>query len=86
MLIFFFFLWLYLWHMEVLRLGGASASGLCHSHCNIGSEQICDLRHSLQQCQILNPLSKARDQTYILMETMSNSEPRATLQFQKLCL
>ena len=28
---------------------------------------ICDLHHS--SCQILNPLSEARDQTYILMDT-----------------
>ena len=28
---------------------------------------ICDLHHSSWQCQILNPLSKARDQTCILM-------------------
>ena len=30
---------------------------------------ICDLRHSLGQHQILNPLNKARDRTYILMDT-----------------
>ena len=29
-----------------------------------------DLRHSLQQCWILNPLSKARDGTHIFTETM----------------
>ena len=33
---------------------------------------ICDLDHSLQQCQILIPLSESRDQTHIL--TMSGSE------------
>ena len=30
---------------------------------------VCDLHHSSQQCQILNPLSKARDRTCILMDT-----------------
>ena len=30
---------------------------------------ICELHHSLQQPQILNPLSEARDQTHILMDT-----------------
>ena len=30
---------------------------------------ICDLSHILRQCQILNQLSKARDETRILMET-----------------
>ena len=29
---------------------------------------ICDLHHSSQQCWILNPLGKARDQTHILMD------------------
>ena len=29
---------------------------------------ICDLHHNSQQCQILNPLSEARDQTHILMD------------------
>ena len=29
--------------------------------------RICDLHHSSRQCWILNPLSKARDQTRILM-------------------
>ena len=30
---------------------------------------ICDLHHSSPQGQILNPMSEARDQTYILMDT-----------------
>ena len=30
--------------------------------------RICDLHHSSWQCQILNPLSKARDQTCIVMD------------------
>jgi len=30
---------------------------------------ICDLYHSSPQLQILNPLSKARDRTCILMDT-----------------
>ena len=30
---------------------------------------VCDLQHSLGQYQILNPLSGARDQTHILMDT-----------------
>ena len=30
---------------------------------------ICDLHQSSWQCWILNPLSKARDQTWILMDT-----------------
>ena len=34
---------------------------------------ICELIHSLGQCWILNPLSEARDQTHILMNTKSGS-------------
>ena len=30
---------------------------------------ICNLYHSSQQCWILNPLSKARDRTWVLMDT-----------------
>ena len=30
---------------------------------------VCDLYHSSQQCQILNPLSKARDWTHVLADT-----------------
>ena len=30
---------------------------------------ICDLHRTLWQCCILNPLSEARDQTLILMDT-----------------
>ena len=29
---------------------------------------ICNLHHSLRQCQILNPLSEARDRTCVLMD------------------
>ena len=29
---------------------------------------LCDLYHSSQQCQILNPQSGAKDQTYILLD------------------
>ena len=31
---------------------------------------ICNLHHSSQQHQTLNPLSEARDQIHILMDTM----------------
>ena len=34
---------------------------------------ICDLHHRLWQHVILNPLSKARDQTCIIMDTMPGS-------------
>ena len=38
-----------------------------------GPRYICDLHCSLQQCQIHNPLSKARGQTRILTDTVLGS-------------
>jgi len=35
--------------------------------------RICDLCHSLCQYQVLKPLSKTRDRTRILMDTMLGS-------------
>ena len=71
---FFSFLGLHLRHMEVSRIGVelesemqlpayTTATAMLHPSC------ICNLYHNLWQCQILNPLSKARDQTCILMDT-----------------
>ena len=37
--------------------------------------QVCDLHHSLWQHQNLNPLSKTRDQTYILTEMTLGPQP-----------
>ena len=57
---------------EVPRLGSKSklhfpayttATAMWNSSCD------CDLHHSSWQCQILNPLSKARDRTLILTDT-----------------
>jgi len=57
-------------HMEVPRLGVESelpsyttATAMRNPSC------VFDLHHSSWQCWILNPLSKARDQTHILMDT-----------------
>ena len=36
---------------------------------------VCNLHHSSQQCWILNPLCKARDQTHILMDTSRVHNP-----------
>ena len=58
--------------MEILRLGieselplltYATATAMPDSSC------IFDLHCSSWQCQILNPLSRVRDQTHILMDT-----------------
>ena len=69
---FFFLLGLHPWHMEVPGLGvelelqlltyttATAMQNLSH---------VCSLHHSSRQCWILNPLSKARDQTCIPMDS-----------------
>ena len=70
---FFCFSGLHLRPMKVPRLRGpigATAAGLCHSQSNSGSKQHLWATPQLtQQHQIPNPLSEARDQTCMLMET-----------------
>ena len=72
----FFFLWQHLWHMEVPRLEVESelqlpayitATAMRDLSC------ICKLHCSLQQHQILNPLSKARNWNHILRNIMPSS-------------
>ena len=48
-----------------------AAAGLYHSHSTAtwDPSHVFDLHHSLCQHQILNPLSKARDRTHVLMDT-----------------
>ena len=71
-LIFFFFLWLHLWHMEVPRLGLKSELQLLAyitATTTPDPSRICDL----SLCQILNPLSEDRDWTCILMDIILGS-------------
>ena len=68
-------------HMEVPRLGIQSEMQLLAytiAAATWGPSHICDLHCSSWQCQNLNPLSRARDQTYILMNTSQApySEPQ----------
>ena len=65
------FLGLCLWHMEVPRLEIKSdLSLLVYTTATAMPDpsHVCDLHHSSWQCWILNALSKARDQTRILMD------------------
>ena len=58
--------------MEILRLGVESELQLpayATSTAVWDLSQVCNLHHSSQQHQILNSLSKARDQSHILMDT-----------------
>ena len=64
--------------MEVPRLGVESELQLpayttATATGTLDLSHICDLPHSLQQCWILNPLSKARDGIHILTGTVSGS-------------
>ena len=66
-----FFLGLDLWHMEVPRLVVESELQLLAyttARAMPDLSCVCDLHHSSWQYQILNPLSKARDQTGVLMD------------------
>ena len=71
---FFFFCVLgpYLWHLEVPRVGDESELQLL-AYARATATQdpgcICELHHSSRQHWILNPLSEARDQTHILLDT-----------------
>ena len=58
--------------MEGPRLGVESKLHLLAYASAIATQDLshtCDLHHSSQQCQILNPLSEAGDRTCILMDT-----------------
>ena len=69
---FFFFLGLHPRHMEVPRLGVKSElqlSAYATATAMQYPSHICDLHHSSRRYWILNPMSKARDQTLILMDT-----------------
>ena len=74
--LFFFFFFVFLgphsWHMEVPRLGLESELQQ-QAYTTVTAmrdpSRICDLYHSSQQRWILNPLSKARHQTCVLMDT-----------------
>ena len=59
-------------HMEVPRLGAELELQL-PAYRTVTARQdprhVCNLHHGSRQCRILNPLSEARDQTHVLMDT-----------------
>ena len=65
---FFCFLGPHLQQMEVTKLGVKSELQLLATATQDPS-CVCNLHCSSQQCQILNPLTRARDRTHILMDT-----------------
>ena len=69
--ILFFFLGPNLQHMEVLRLGvelELQLPAYTPATATWDPSCVCALHHSSRQCQILNPLREARDQTHVLMD------------------
>ena len=69
--LFFVFLGLHLWHMEVPRLGAESELQLPAYTTATATQDlshISNLYHSSWQHQIFNPLSKARDQIQVLKD------------------
>ena len=74
-------------HVEVPRLGAESGPQL-RAYTTATAMQdlshVYDVYHSSRQCQILNPLSKARDRTRVLMDTsqVCYAEP----QWEFLCI
>ena len=69
----FFFLGLHPQHIEVPRPGVESELQLLATATATRDPScVCDLHHSSCQCQILNPLSKARSRTHVLVDTSLN--------------
>ena len=67
----FVFLWLHPWHMEVPRLGvdlELQLPAYTTARATQNLSQICVLYHSSQQSRTLNPRSRARNQTCVLMD------------------
>ena len=63
------FLGLHPQHMEVHRLGvKLEPQPPAYATAMPDPSGACDLHHSSQQCQILNPLSETRDRTRVLMD------------------
>ena len=74
LILFFIFLGPHSWHMEVPRLGvelelQLQLQAYTTATATPNLSHICNLYHRSQQHWILNPLSKARDQTHILLDT-----------------
>ena len=68
----FYFLGPQVWHMEVPKIGVKSKLQLlayATATAMWDLSHVCDLHHSSWQCRIPHALSKARDQTLILMDT-----------------
>ena len=59
--LFFFFFFMAYGNSQARGLIGAAAAGYATATALPDRSPTCDLHHSSRQCQILNPLNKARD-------------------------
>ena len=78
LLLLLFFLWMYLWHIDVPRPGVKLELHLLAYTTAIATPDpscLCDLSHSSWQHQSLNPLSEARARTLIHMDTNQFHNP-----------
>ena len=66
-------------HMYISRIGVESSQSFSCLLTPVTAirdwSHICDLHHNSQKCQVLNPLGKARDQTWVLMDTTCVCNP-----------
>lgn len=75
--------------MEVSRQGVKSELQLLSYVTATATQDLspfCDLHYSSQQHQICNPLTQARNQTHILMDTKSGSAPQWELPCVNVCI
>ena len=54
--------------LQLLAYTTATGTGTGTATATQGPSRVCDPHHSSWQCQILDPLSEARDQTCVLMD------------------
>ena len=91
--LFFFFFGLHPWHMEVPRLGVECELQLpayATATAKPDPSHVCNLYHSSQQCQILNPLRPGMESpsSWILVRFISNEpwrEPHPTISWWNCC-
>ena len=57
------------------QIGATVVACTTSATATLGLSHILDRFHSLQQCQIFNPLNEARDQTCILTDTLLSFQP-----------
>ena len=80
-----FFLGPHLWHKEAPRQAVKSELQLsANTTATPDLSRVCEEHHGSWQCRILNPMSEARDQTCILMNTswVVTTEPQWELPWQ----